>query len=116
MSVVAKGNTFMGRPSVGLLFILPTMIVLAMLIAYPLVYTGYLSAVDVHGTLTGKMAAARLAAGAAAPFAFAATMERFGIVASLILSAALGAIGIVAFVAVAMTTKRSLVAAPNPSN
>jgi multiple sugar transport system permease protein len=44
----------MGRPSVGLYFILPAMIVLAMLIAYPVVYTGYLSAVDVHGHLTGK--------------------------------------------------------------
>ena len=54
MSVAAKGITFLGRRSGGLLFILPTLIVLAMLIAYPLVYTGYLSAVDVHGTLTGK--------------------------------------------------------------
>ena len=44
----------MGRQSTGLLFVLPAMIVLALLIAYPLVYTGYLSAVDGHGALTGK--------------------------------------------------------------
>jgi multiple sugar transport system permease protein len=44
----------MGRPSTGLLFILPAMIVLAMLIAYPIVYTGYLSAVDSHGSLTSR--------------------------------------------------------------
>ena len=44
----------MGRQSTGLLFILPAIIVLAMLIAYPIVYTIYLSAVDAHGNLTGK--------------------------------------------------------------
>ena len=54
--------------------------------------------------------------GAAAPFAFAATMEQFGIGASLVLSAALGSIGIVAFVAVAMTTKRNLVVSTSLSN
>ena len=44
----------MGRQSTGLLFILPAMIVLAMLIAYPVVYTGYLSATDARGVLTIK--------------------------------------------------------------
>ena len=68
----------------------------------------YLFGSDGYGALTGKMAAARLAAGAAAPFAFAATMEQFGIGASLTVSAALGALGIAAFVAVAMTTRRTL--------
>jgi len=76
----------------------------------------YLFDSDGYGALTGKMAAARLAAGAAAPFAFAATMEQFGIGASLILSAALGSVGIAAFGAVAMATKRTLVATPSPSN
>lgn len=76
----------------------------------------YLFGSDGYGALTGKMAAARLAAGAASPFAFAATMEQFGIGASLVLSAALGSIGIVAFVAVAMATKRNLVASPSQPN
>jgi hypothetical protein len=65
-----------------------------------------------YGALTGSMAAARLAAGAAAPFAFAATMAHFGIGASLVLSAALGTVGIAAFLAVAMATKRT----PSASN
>ncbi len=69
---------------------------------------------DGYGALTGRMAAARLAAGAAAPFAFAATMERFGIGASLALSAALGSVGIAAFVAVALTTKRVLASTSHP--
>jgi hypothetical protein len=75
----------------------------------------YLFGSDGYGALTDKMAASRLAAGAAAPFAFAATMEH-GIGASLVMSAALGPIGIAAFVAVAMATKRTLVASPSPSN
>jgi hypothetical protein len=76
----------------------------------------YLFGSEGYGALTGKMAAARLAAGAAAPFAFAATMEQVGIVASLVLSAALGSIAIAGFVAVAMATKRTVVATPSPSN
>ncbi|MCW5711927.1 arsenite efflux MFS transporter ArsK [Shinella sp.] len=76
----------------------------------------YLFGSEGYGALTGKMAAARLAAGAAAPFAFAATMGQFGIGASLVLSAVLGFVGIAAFVAVAMAAKRSLIAAPSPSN
>ncbi|GLR53694.1 MFS transporter [Shinella yambaruensis] len=75
----------------------------------------YLFGSDGYGALTGKMAAARLAAGAAAPFAFAATMGQFGIGASLALSAVLGSVGIAAFVAVAMAAKRSPIATPNPS-
>ncbi|MGQ3291103.1 MAG: arsenite efflux MFS transporter ArsK, partial [Shinella sp.] len=76
----------------------------------------YLFGSDGYGALTGKMAAARLVTGAAAPFAFAAAMEQFGIGASLVLSAALGAICILAFIAVAMATKRSLVATPKTSD
>jgi len=39
---------------VGLYFILPAMLVLVLLIAYPVVYTGYLSVTDPKGALTGK--------------------------------------------------------------
>ena len=39
---------------VGLYFVLPAMLVLALLIAYPVIYTGYLSATDPSGALTGK--------------------------------------------------------------
>src|SRR5882757_11048434 len=39
---------------VGLYFILPAMLVLLVLIAYPVIYTGYLSATDPQGALTGK--------------------------------------------------------------
>ncbi len=42
------------KPRVGIYFILPAMIVLAILIAYPLIYTGYLSVTDASGALTGK--------------------------------------------------------------
>ncbi len=76
----------------------------------------YLFGSDGYGALTGKMAAARLAAGAAAPFAFAATMGQFGIGASLVLSAVLGSVGIAAFVAVGVAAKRSLIATPSPSS
>jgi multiple sugar transport system permease protein len=44
----------MTRGRTGLLFILPAIAVLAMLIAYPIFYTIYLSAIDAHGQLTGK--------------------------------------------------------------
>jgi multiple sugar transport system permease protein len=59
----------MTRSSVGLVFILPAMIVLAMLIAYPIFYTGYLSVTDAHGALTGKNFASVLKA-PATPQAF----------------------------------------------
>jgi len=44
----------MNRSSTGLMFILPAIAVLLMLIAYPIVYTVYLSLIDAHGALTGK--------------------------------------------------------------
>jgi len=71
----------------------------------------YLFGSDGYGAITGKMAAARLAMGAAAPFVFATAMEQFGIGLSLFATAALGTVGMAAFVSVAMATKRSLVAA-----
>lgn len=64
-----------------------------------------------YGSITGKMAAARLALGAAAPFAFAAAMQSLGIGLSLFATAALGVVGMAAFASVAMATRRDLVAA-----
>ncbi|MBB4190039.1 putative MFS family arabinose efflux permease [Rhizobium aethiopicum] len=71
----------------------------------------YLFGSDGYGTITGKMAAARLALGAAAPFAFAAAMQSLGIGLSLFATAALGVVGMAAFASLAMTTRRGLVAA-----
>ncbi|MDO3432114.1 arsenite efflux MFS transporter ArsK [Rhizobium sp. CBN3] len=71
----------------------------------------YLFGSDGYGAITGKMAAARLALGAAAPFVFAIAMEQIGIGLSLFATAALGTVGMAAFISVAMSTKRSLVAA-----
>jgi len=71
----------------------------------------YLFGSDGYGSITGKMAAARLALGAAAPFAFAAAMQSLGIGLSLFATAALGVVGMAAFASVAMATRRDLVAA-----
>lgn len=60
-----------------------------------------------YGAITGRMAASRLAAGAMAPFVFSVVMETFGIDVALLANACLGAIGIVAFMAVASSAKRS---------
>lgn len=66
----------------------------------------YLFGSDGYGAITGKMAAARLALGAGAPFAFAAAMENLGLSVSLIGNACLGAISIAAFVAVAVSCRK----------
>jgi len=66
----------------------------------------YLFGSDGYGAITGKMAAARLALGAGAPFAFAAAMENLGLSLSLIGNACLGAVSIAAFVAVAVSCRR----------
>jgi MFS family permease len=71
----------------------------------------YLFGSDGYGAVTGRMAAARLALGAAAPVAFAIAMERLGLVPSLYATAALGAIGMAAFVSVATSARREVVAA-----
>ena len=42
------------RQTTGLLFVLPAIVALLILIAYPIVYTVYLSAVDAHGHLTSR--------------------------------------------------------------
>ena len=66
----------------------------------------YLFGSDGYGAISGKMTAARLATGAAAPFVFSMAMERLGLDASLFATAALGTIGIAAFLRVAMGVKR----------
>lgn len=68
----------------------------------------YLFGSDGYGSVTGKMAAARLATGAAAPFMFATAMAQFGIGLSLFATAALGMVGMAAFISVAKSTKRNL--------
>ncbi|RVG98373.1 MFS transporter [Sinorhizobium meliloti] len=59
-----------------------------------------------YGAITGRMAAARLAAGAMAPFVFSVLMERFGTDVALLANACLGAVGMGAFLAVALAAKR----------
>ncbi|MBL0372371.1 arsenite efflux MFS transporter ArsK [Rhizobium sp. KVB221] len=63
-----------------------------------------------YGALTGKMAAIRLVAGAAAPFTFAAFTENLGISISLTLTALLGGVGLVGFEAVRRLAGRSVAA------
>lgn len=65
----------------------------------------YLFGSDGYGAVTGKMAAARLAVGAGAPFVFAAAMENIGLDFALLANACLGAISIAAFVAVAASSR-----------
>ncbi|WP_312607881.1 arsenite efflux MFS transporter ArsK [Agrobacterium pusense] len=71
----------------------------------------YLFGSDGYGAVTGKMASSRLAAGAAAPFVFAMAMEQLGIGLSLFAAAALGAVGMAAFLSMTLSMKRSLAAA-----
>ena len=66
----------------------------------------YLFGSDGYGSITGKMAAARLAVGAGAPFVFAAAVEQIGLDFALLANACLGAISIAAFVAVAAASRR----------
>ncbi|MBB4189372.1 MFS family permease [Sinorhizobium terangae] len=63
-----------------------------------------------YGAITDRMAAARLAAGAMAPFVFSVLMERFGSDVALMANACLGAVGMAAFVAVASSAKRTATA------
>jgi Arabinose efflux permease len=76
----------------------------------------YLFGSDGYGTVTGKMAAARLAFGAAAPFVFATAMQTFGIGTALAVNAALGLVGVVAFVVVATSTRRPVLSASQVSD
>lgn len=76
----------------------------------------YLFGSDGYGAVTGKMAAARLAVGAAAPFAFATAMQNLGIGTSLAINAALGLVGVVTFVVVATSARRPVVSASQASD
>lgn len=66
----------------------------------------YLFGSDGYGAITGKMAAARLAVGAGAPFVFAAAMENIGLNFALFANACLGAMSIAAFIVVAASLRR----------
>jgi predicted MFS family arabinose efflux permease len=66
----------------------------------------YLFGSDGYGAITGKMAAARLAVGAGAPFIFAAAMEKIGLSFALVANASLGMVSIAAFVAVATAARQ----------
>ena len=70
----------------------------------------YLFGSDGYGTITGKMAAARLAVGSAAPFVFATAMENLGIGGALFANALVGIVGILVFAAVAGSSGRPIVA------
>ncbi|WP_438754976.1 arsenite efflux MFS transporter ArsK [Pararhizobium sp. O133] len=71
----------------------------------------YLFGSEGYGAITGKMAAARLAVGAAAPFVFSTAMENLGIGVALFANALLGVLGILLFVAVATSSRRPVTAA-----
>lgn len=68
----------MGRQSTGLLFVLPALIVLAMLIAYPVAYTGLLSVTDQQGNFTGLNNFATVLKARATPQAFLNTIYYVG--------------------------------------
>ncbi len=63
-----------------------------------------------YGAITGRMAAARLAAAALAPFVFSVLMESFGVNVALMANACLGAVGVAAFIAVVSATRRTATA------
>lgn len=65
----------------------------------------YLFGSQGYGAITGQMAAVRLAVGAAAPFVFAATMERLGLGVALVAIAGFGALGVAAFAVVALSSR-----------
>jgi multiple sugar transport system permease protein len=60
----------MDRNSTGLVFVLPALIVLAMLIAYPVAYTGLLSVTDAQGQFVGLKNFRSVLAARATPQAF----------------------------------------------
>ena len=60
----------MARPSTGLMFVLPALVVLAMLTAYPIAYTGLLSVTDNQGEFVGTRNFERVLAARATPTAF----------------------------------------------
>jgi len=78
----------MVRQSTGLIFVLPALMVLMMLIAYPLAYTGVLSVTDQQGAFVGTSNFATVLAARATPQAFWNTVYFVGI--SIIFQVVLG--------------------------
>lgn len=64
----------MGRPSTGLMFAMPALVVLAMLIGYPVLYTGVLSMTDRQGDFSGLSNFGDVLAARATPQAFTNTL------------------------------------------
>ncbi|HUH49655.1 MAG TPA: arsenite efflux MFS transporter ArsK, partial [Mycoplana sp.] len=62
---------------------------------------------DGYGSLTGKMAAIRLAAGAAAPFAFAALSQSLGLTTGLGITVGIGTMGLLGFIAIVRLENRT---------
>jgi len=78
----------MVRQSTGLIFVLPALLVLTMLIAYPLAYTGVLSVTDQQGAFVGTSNFATVLAARATPQAFWNTVYFVGV--SIIFQVLLG--------------------------
>lgn len=78
----------MVRQSTGLLFVLPALIVLAMLIAYPVAYTGLLSVSNQQGEFVGAQNFVKVLGARATPQAFWNTLYFVG--ASIVFQVALG--------------------------
>jgi multiple sugar transport system permease protein len=78
----------MVRQSTGLVFVLPALMVLVMLIAYPLAYTGVLSVTDQQGSFVGASNFATVLAARATPQAFWNTIYFVGV--SIIFQVILG--------------------------
>ncbi|WP_320188398.1 carbohydrate ABC transporter permease (plasmid) [Agrobacterium rosae] len=78
----------MVRQSTGLLFVLPALLVLTTLIAYPLAYTGVLSVTDQQGAFVGTSNFATVLATRATPQAFWNTVYFVGV--SIIFQVLLG--------------------------
>ncbi|MEZ5668940.1 MAG: sugar ABC transporter permease [Alphaproteobacteria bacterium] len=76
------------RQSTGLLFVLPALLVLAMLIAYPIAYTGLLSVTDNQGEFVGVKNFATVLDARATPQAFWNTLYWVG--GSIVLQVVLG--------------------------
>ncbi|WP_338609156.1 sugar ABC transporter permease [Pelagibacterium nitratireducens] len=78
----------MGRISPGLLFALPALIVLTMLVAYPVMYTGLLSVTDQQGNFVGIDNFQRVLGARTTPIAFTNTLWWVG--GSVVLQVVLG--------------------------
>jgi len=78
----------MQKQSTGYLFVLPALMVLGMLIAYPIAYTGLLSVTDNQGNYVGLENFSRILAARATPTAFWNTL--WWVVGSIVFQVVLG--------------------------